>query len=122
MGSILLKFATSKMGVTVLVLLALGIQQLRINSYQSDVKILEKEKQVLNVSLEMKETEALGLESAIQSQNKKVAQLKTAALASQKEREGQFLSLKFKHMADYKKLNNGEGPGDLNSWLKKYLK
>jgi len=121
-----LNLITSKLGISAiaifLVLAVGGIQQLRINSYQSNVKALESEKKVLNIAIELKEIEAVDLQMAIEKQNTLVHQLKTSAIARKKERETVLLALKFKHMQDFKSLNQGEGPEDLNLWLNKALK
>lgn len=126
MSNAILKFLSSKLGVSsiaiVLILLVGGIQQLRINSYQDDVRTLEREKGALKLTVKLKETEALGLEASILKQNNLVKQLQTTASNDKKEREKNLLKVKFKHLQDIKKLNQGKGPEDLNKWLIKTLK
>lgn len=126
MSSIILKFLSSKLGISsvaiVLVLLVGGVQQLRINSYQDDVRTLEREKGALKLTVKLKETEALDLEASIIKQNNRFNQLQIDAAADKKERESNLLKLQFKHKQEIEKLNEGKGPEDLNRWFIKHLK
>lgn len=118
MSKLILDFLLSKVGISimaiVLVLLVGGVQQLRINAYQAEVSELK-------LTLKVKENEAIDLQASIDNQSEKIEQLKLAGLNDKEAREKNILKLNFKHQQEFKKLNQGKGPGDLNRWLRQSL-
>lgn len=116
----------SKMGISVVAIILIfivgGIQQLRINSYQEEAKVLIKEKAQLQLAVKLKESEALSLTAAINKQNKKIKQMQVSSVIEKKAREQNVLEVKFKHQQEFKKLKQGKGPEDMNRWLRQKLK
>lgn len=125
MSSAIIKFLMSKMGISfiaiALIFVVGGIQQLRINSYQAEAKVLIKEKAKLSFTVNLQKAESLALKSAIDKQNDKVNELNLSAAADKKTRENNVLKVNFKHKQEFKKLKKGKGPEDMNKWLKNIL-
>ena len=119
-------FISTKIGIMLigltLTLLTAGVQQLRVAHYENGMLQAVNHAGELKTALQVKETEAVSLQAAVQKQNDMIKTMTLSANMDRQRRSSDVLKVRVEHRDQAANITHTKaGPEAFNRWLSEYF-